>query len=111
MTSVDWSKVEHFAFKRKTQERTFSCADGAIDITDDQPTEEGQPNRHLRIVVSGELIDDLTLFLRATRVSGIQKQKGKQVTDIEIMLAALDAIPSCSPSENFDGRFEVPLLH
>jgi hypothetical protein len=85
--SVIFECNTHWTFLRQVAEN------GVIDIADNPPQsgQEVEEHRHLHIVLSGELVDDLTLFLRATRVGGIQKQKGKKVTDIETMLAALDA--------------------
>jgi hypothetical protein len=85
--SVIFECNAHWEFLRQVVET------GVIDIADNPPQSEQEMEEHwhLRIVVSGEPIDDLTMFLRVTRIVGLQKQKGDQVTDIEIMLAALDA--------------------
>jgi hypothetical protein len=82
----------HWQFLRQVVEH-----DGAVDIADEQPggaqeSDLAEPRKHLRIFTTGEPVEDLTMFLQALSISRAQEKKGSgKLTDMEVIMAALDA--------------------
>lgn len=71
--------------------------DGAVDIADESPNDAqknhpAEPSKLLRIFTTGEPVENLTMFLLALSISRAQEKKGnKKLTDVEAIMAALDA--------------------